>query len=139
VDLAKAQFALGCEFFDQLPHRHVDIDGAAAVEIEITDDLRGPAGSVHGGLVAMLVDVAGASALTRVTGRPVATASTSVQYLSAGRVGPMRAVATVLRASETLGVAEVRVIDVGKESRLVAAAHVTCRFLPGEDFTRRTS
>jgi uncharacterized protein (TIGR00369 family) len=139
MDVEDVTFGLGCEFFDQLPHRHVDIGDASVVEIDITDDLRGPAGSLHGGLVATLTDVAGATALTRATSRPVATASASIQYLSAGRVGPVRATATVLRTSETLGVAEVRVVDVGKESRLMAVAHVTCRLLSGETFTRTTS
>ena len=139
MDVEKARFALGCEFFDRLPHRHVETDGVTAVEIDVTDELRGPAGSVHGGIVATLVDVAGASQLTRTTGRPVATASTSIQYLAAGRVGPIRASAIVLRASETLGVADVRVIDVGKESRLLAVAHVTCRFLAGDVFERKVS
>jgi uncharacterized protein (TIGR00369 family) len=139
METEAARFALGCEFFDRLSSRHLDMDDGAGVEIDITDDLRGPAGSVHGGIVATLIDVAGASALHRATGRPVATASASIQYLSAGRVGPMRATATVLRTSDTLGVAEVRVVDVGKDSRLMAAAHVTCRLLPGEGFTRTTT
>ncbi len=138
MDGEPARFGLGCAFFDRLVHRHVDVDEGACIEIDVTDDLRGPAGSVHGGIVAMIVDVAGASCITRATSRPVATASASIEYLSAGRIGPIRATATVLRASDTLGVADVRVIDVGKDSRLMAAAHVTCRLLPGESFVRST-
>jgi len=131
-------FALGCEFFEQLSHRHVEVDGDFGVEIDVTDDMRGPAGSVHGGLVSMLVDVAGASSLTRATGRPVATASTSIQYLAAARTGPLRATGTVLRTSETLGVVDVKVVDAGRDDRLVAAAHVTLRFLSGDGYVRQT-
>ncbi|MEX0665666.1 MAG: PaaI family thioesterase [Acidimicrobiia bacterium] len=131
-------FAMGCEFFDQLPHRHVEVDGEFGVEIDVSDDMRGPAGSVHGGLVSMLVDVAGASSLARATGRPVATASTSIQYLAAGRVGPLRATGTVLRTSEALGVVDVKVIDAGRDDRLLAAAHVTLRFLSGDGYVRQT-
>lgn len=131
-------FALGCEFFDQLTHRHVEVDGGFAVEIDVTDDLRGPAGSVHGGLVAMLVDVAAASTLARASGKPVATASTSIQYLAAGRSGPLRATGEVLRASDALGVVDVKVYDMGRDQRLLAAAHVTLRFLSGEGYVRRT-
>jgi len=131
--------ALGCTFFDQLAHRTVDVDGEWAVEFDITDDLRGPAGSLHGGLVAMIVDVAGASTLARATSRPVATASTSIQYLSAGRIGPLRATGKVLRASDTLGVVEVQVVDVGKDERLVAVAHVTLKLLAGDEYVRQTS
>ncbi len=133
------QPALGCAFFDQLEHRRLEVDGEPAVEFDVTDDLRGPAGSLHGGLVATIVDVAGASCLFRQTGRPVATASTSIQYLSAGRVGPIRATATVLRATDTLGVVEVRVVDVGKDERLMAVAHVTLKLLAGEGYVRQTT
>jgi uncharacterized protein (TIGR00369 family) len=131
--------ALGCEFFDQLEHRRLEVDGEPAVEFDVTDALRGPAGSVHGGLVAMIVDVAGASCLFRAVGRPVATASTSIQYLSAGRIGPIRATATVLRSTETLGVVEVRVVDVGKDMRLMAVAHVTLKVLSGDGYVRQTT
>lgn len=134
----KSRFNLGCAFFDQLPHRPVDVDDGFAVEIDVTDDMRGPAGSVHGGLVSMLVDVAAAAAISRATLRPVATASTSIQYLAAGRVGPLRATGTVLRSSDALGVVDVKVVDVGREDRLVAAAHVTLRFLSGEGYVRQT-
>jgi uncharacterized protein (TIGR00369 family) len=132
-------FGLGCEFFNGLEYRRFELDGELVVEIDITDDLRGPAGSVHGGLVTMLVDVAGATCLTRASGRPVATASTSIQYLSAGRVGPMRAIPKLLRASDALGVADVQVVDVGKDSRLMAVAHVTCRFFDADAFVRNVS
>jgi uncharacterized protein (TIGR00369 family) len=133
------QSALGCVFFDQLEHRRLDVDGESVVEFDVTDDLRGPAGSVHGGLVAMIVDVAGASCLVRKIGRPVATASASIQYLSAGRIGPIRATATVLRATDTLGVVEVRVVDVGKDLRLMAVAHVTLKLLAGDVYVRQTT
>jgi uncharacterized protein (TIGR00369 family) len=131
--------ALGCAFLDRLVHRTVVRDDEWGIELEITDDVRGPAGSVHGGLVAVLVDVVGASTLARAVGRPVATASTSIQYLSAGRVGPLRATGSVLRASDTLGVVEVRIVDVGKDDRLVAAAHVTLKLLAGDAYVRQTS
>jgi uncharacterized protein (TIGR00369 family) len=134
----KSRFNLGCAFFDQLPHRPVDVDDGFAVEIDVTDDMRGPAGSVHGGLVSMLVDVAAAAAISRATFRPVATASASIQYLAAGRVGPLRATGTVLRASEALGVVDVNVIDVGRDNRLLAVAHVTLRFLSGDGYVRQT-
>lgn len=134
----KPRFNLGCAFFDQLPHRYVNVDGEWVVEIDVSDDMRGPGGSVHGGLVSMLVDVAAAASLARATGRPVATASTSIQFLAAGRAGPLRATGTVLRASEALGVVDVKIVDVGRDNRLLAAAHVTLRFLSGEGYVRQT-
>jgi uncharacterized protein (TIGR00369 family) len=133
------QKGLGSVFFDQIDHRRFEVDGEMAIEIEVTDDHRGPAGSVHGGLVAMIIDVAGASALARGSERPVATAATSIQYLSAGRVGPVRAVGTVLRASDTLGFVEVRVYDMGKDERLMAVGNLTLKFLSGEAYVRQTT
>ena len=129
----------GCEFFDQLPGRHYDEDGLAGIELDARDDLRGPAGSLHGGLVTMLVDIAAATCVTRETGRLVATATTSIEYMSAGRVGPFRATGTVLRATANRGVAEVRVVDHGKDDRLMAVALVSFSFLSGDGFERKTT
>ncbi|HZP28946.1 MAG TPA: PaaI family thioesterase [Acidimicrobiia bacterium] len=130
---------LGCAFLDAITTRRLVVDGRLAVEIELTDDLRGPGGSMHGGLVSMLVDVAGASCLAAASGRPLATSSVEVQYLASGRVGPVRAVGEVLRLGDTLGVAEVRVVDVGREERLMAVAHIVCTFLSGDAYVPKTS
>ncbi len=130
---------LGCEFLDRLTVEHFDDgDGVRGVELQMTDDLRGPSGAMHGGLVATLVDTAGASCLAAANGwGPVATSTMSVQYLAAARVGPIRAVGRPLRVSDTTGVAEVQVVDVGQDERLVAVAHVSVRYLPGEAFVSR--
>ena len=42
-----------------------------------------------------------------------------------------------LRASSAFGVAEVKVFDVGRDNRLVAAAHVTVSYLEGTSFERK--
>jgi uncharacterized protein (TIGR00369 family) len=131
--------ALGCAFLDRIASRRLTVDGAVAVEIDLTDDLRGPGGSMHGGLVSMLVDVAGASCLAAASGRPLATSSIEVQYLASGRVGPVRATGEVLRVGDTLGVAEVRVTDVGREGRLMAVAHIVCTYLSGDDYIAKKS
>jgi uncharacterized protein (TIGR00369 family) len=131
--------SIGCPFFDQLPHRRIETQDGVAVELDLIDSLRGPGGSLHGGAIATLIDVAGASAVALRSGRLVATSSSAVSYLSAGRVGPIRAEAVVLRLSKNHGVADVRVYDVGKERRLVAAAHLTLSFLPGDSFEARTT
>lgn len=78
---------LGCALLDELPHSHVLEDGAHVVELDMRDDLRGPAGSLGGGLIAVLVDCAGASALASAGDRrPVATSHTSIDYLAAALV-----------------------------------------------------
>jgi len=109
------------------------------VELDIVDDVRGPGGSVHGGIVASLIDCAGASAVAHASKRLVATTNLSISYLAAGRVGPLRALAECLRAGRNHGVAEVRVYDAGKDDRLVATAVVTLSFLEGTDFSSKTT
>ncbi len=110
-------WGLGCPFFDQLDFRASLDGGDTVIELDVRDDMRGPGGALHGGLVSMLVDVAGAVCLTAESGRLVATANASIQYLAAGRAGPVRATGHALRVSSTIGAAEVRVIDVGKDDR----------------------
>jgi uncharacterized protein (TIGR00369 family) len=130
---------LGCDFFDQLDARHIADDDGIHLDLEITDDLRGPGGAVHGGLVTMLVDVAGAYCLAVASGKLVATATTSIEYLAAGRIGPLRATGEAVRVSANRGVARVEVVDRGKADRPVAVALVSVSFLAGDDFVRTTS
>ncbi len=134
-----ADLGLGCPLLDRLSHRHSTDGDHQVVELDISDDLRGPGGSVHGGLLASLIDCAGASAVKHASGRLPATSNLSISYLAAGRIGPLRAVAKPLRIGKHHGVAEVHVHDVGKDQRLVATAFVTLNFLDGTDFSRKTT
>ena len=74
------------------------------------------------------------SAIAHASGRVVATSAFSINLLSAARVRPLRAAATPLRVTRRQGVAEVQVLDTGKDNRLVAMALVTVSFLAGEAF-----
>jgi uncharacterized protein (TIGR00369 family) len=134
---APANQGLGCPLLDALPHRHYVDDGLHIVELEVSDAMRGPGGAVHGGLVASLIDCAGASAVASASKRPPATSNLTVSYLAAGRVGPLRAQAKTLRIGRHHGVCDVRVYDVGKDDRLVATATVTVNFLDGAEFTSK--
>ncbi len=105
-----------------------DGSGAIVVEMDIRDDLRGPVGSLEGGVISTLADVAGASAIGFGIGM-VATEHISISFLAPGREGPVRATATPLRIGKDDGVAEVKVVDLGRESPLMAVALVTVRIL----------
>jgi uncharacterized protein (TIGR00369 family) len=135
--LANTNQGLGCPLLDGLSHRHFIEDDSHVVELDISDEMRGPGGAVHGGLVASLIDCAGASAVAQASRRPPATSNLSVSYLAAGRVGPLRAHAEVLRLGQHHGVCDVRVYDIGKNRRLVATATVTVNFLDGTEFTSK--
>lgn len=121
---------MGCPLLDQMSHKSFDDGGIHIVELEISDEMRGPGGAVHGGLVASLVDRAGAYAIARDSQRPVATSNVALSYLASASGGPLRATATTLRVGRRQGVAEVKVYDQGREGRLVATAVITLSYLP---------
>ena len=99
------------------------------VDMGVRDDLRGPAGSVEGGVLSTLVDVAGASAAARAVGPLVATQSLTISFLAPGRVGPLRATGLLLRKGEHDAVSQVRIVDVGSDDRLLCVGLVTVRVL----------
>jgi uncharacterized protein (TIGR00369 family) len=103
--------------------------GAVTVELDIHDDIRGPVGSLEGGVVSTIVDVAGASAGALAMNSMVATADMTIHFLAPGRVGPVRATGVPLRVGNDLAVVEVKVIDTGKDDRLMASALLTIRAL----------
>jgi uncharacterized protein (TIGR00369 family) len=104
-------------------------DDRVAVEMDIRDNLRGPAGSLEGGVLSTLIDVAAGAASVRAMGAFVATQDMTIHFLAPGKVGPMRATGEVLRARNGVAVIEVRVVDVGKDDRLCSTALVTMRAL----------
>jgi uncharacterized protein (TIGR00369 family) len=124
--------SMGCPLLDQLPHRTYDDGEAHVVELEITDEIRGPVGAVHGGVIASLVDRAGAYAAARASGRSVVTSTVSLSYLAAASRGPLRAAAVPLRVGRRQGVIEVRVHDRGHEDLLVATALLTLSFVSAD-------
>jgi uncharacterized protein (TIGR00369 family) len=107
-----------------------DEPATLVIDMDIRPDLRGPAGSLEGGVIATLVDVAGATAVAFASGgQLVATEHINVSYLAPGRVGPVRATGNVLRLGRHDGVAEVRIVDSGLDNRLMAVGTVTVRLL----------
>jgi uncharacterized protein (TIGR00369 family) len=109
-----------------------------SLELDLRDDLCGPAGSLEGGVVSTLADVAGAScAAMNLSSQLVATQDMSISFLAPGRIGPIRATAEPLRVGRTNAVVEVRVIDTGKDNRLIAVALLTATVLDRPSNQRR--
>jgi uncharacterized protein (TIGR00369 family) len=131
--------SMGCQLLDQLGHRAYDDGDVHIVELEVSDDILGPGGAVHGGIMASLVDRAGAYAIARDSQRVVATSNMALNYLALAEVGPLRAIATSLRVGRQLGVVEVKVFDAGKDDRLVATALLTLSYLTGDASSYPTS
>jgi uncharacterized protein (TIGR00369 family) len=106
-----------------------DEPGQIAVEFELRDDLKGPAGSLEGGVVSTVADVAGASAGAQAVNGLVATQHMAISFLAPGREGPVRATGTPLRIGKADAVVEVRVVDRGRDDRLIAVALVTVKVI----------
>lgn len=93
-------------------------DDGAAVELDADVRHLNPHGTVHGGAIATMVDVAmGAAVLREDTGdeAPV-TIEMKVTYLRPAHPGRLRAEATIRRRGKHIVVAEVDVLDPGGEA-----------------------
>jgi uncharacterized protein (TIGR00369 family) len=110
-------------FFEYLGLRWNTLDGQRmSVEMDMRDDLCGPAGILQGGITATLVDVAAASTAALSGTDLVATTEMTLHYLAPGRTGPIKAVGELLRSGARSFAVEVRVTDVGADDRLMAVA-----------------
>lgn len=114
---------LGIFYLDDLANPPKD--GSATVQGDVRDDLRGPAGSLEGGLVATLIDTAGATAAARALDGLVATQSMTIAFTSPVRVGPAVARGVPVRVGKRDAVVEVHLTDAGDGDRLCATALLT--------------
>jgi len=113
-----------------LDWRRTDDPGSLSVRMDLRPELCGPAGSLEGGVICTLADVARASACAMAMGTHlVATEHMAISFLAPGRIGPICATGSVLRTGAIDGVAEVRIVDQGRDGRLVAVSLVTVRDL----------
>lgn len=83
-------------------------------------------GGLHGGVATTLIDVAASSLAAARWGRPAATVSAAVRYLSPGMVGPFHVRPELLVDGGTAAVLRVPVVDTGADGRtiILADAHV---------------
>lgn len=92
--------------------------------LRLADHLRNPWGILHGGAVAVLIDVAACRAVLTAAGtprsRPVAAADSVLHYLRPVKVGPVEARCQVWGGAGGRTVVRVAVHDVGADDRLVA-------------------
>jgi len=103
-------------------------DGSARVRFEAHDDHLNPAGTLHGGVLATLVDTAMGQAVRSVTGDGdvPATSQLTVTYLRPGKTGPLEVTARVRTRGEHLTVCEA---EVEQEGRSLAHALATFALL----------
>ena len=99
-------------------------DGRARLELDATEDHLNRAGTVHGGVLATLVDTAMGSAVRSSTGDDdvPATSQLTVTYLRPGKVGTLQVTAEVRKQGEHLTVCEA---DVEQDGRALVHAVAT--------------
>ena len=105
-------------------------EGSARVDFEAADEHLNPAGTVHGGVLATLVDTAMGTAVRSLTedGDVPATSQLTVTYLRPGRPGPMVVTARVRTRGEHLTVCDA---DVEQDGRSLVHAVATFALLHG--------
>ena len=82
-------------------------DGRATLEVEVDERHLNPAGTVHGGLLATLVDTTmGAAVRSAVGDETPATSQLTVTYLHPGRPGRLVVTAVVRKRGQNLTVCE---------------------------------
>jgi uncharacterized protein (TIGR00369 family) len=122
-------------FAVNLPLRLVSIEpDGARVELEIEPKHRQLLGTVHGGVIAMLVDTATywAAFLVLPEDRTLVNVDLKLNYLRPATQGLLIAEAHCLKSGRTVSYAEARVTD--GDGRLVAHGTSTLMALPGKGF-----
>jgi uncharacterized protein (TIGR00369 family) len=105
-------------------------EGRAVVHFDATDEHLNPAGTLHGGVLATLVDTAMGLAVRSATGDDdvPATSQLTVTYLRPGKPGRLEVTASVRTRGEHLTVCEA---EVEQDGRAVAHALATFALLHG--------
>jgi uncharacterized protein (TIGR00369 family) len=90
-------------------------DGTARMAVEVDERHLNPAGAVHGGMLATLVDTTmGAAVRSTVDEQAPATSQLTVTYLRPGEPGRLEVTATVSKRGDSLTVCEAEVEQSGK-------------------------
>ena len=103
-------------------------DGSARILFEARDEHLNPAGTLHGGVLATLVDTAMGTAVRSATddGDVPATSQLTVTYLRPGKPGPLEVTARLRTKGEHLTVCEA---DVEQDGRSLVHAVATFALL----------
>ncbi|MCB0993868.1 MAG: hypothetical protein KDB21_02170 [Acidimicrobiales bacterium] len=91
------------------------VDAATGhITVELTDDLRQPAGMMQGAMVSLMGEVAAETLADHDLGSPHVVADLDIRYLVGGRDGPMTATASWIGDPST-GWLDVRLFDEGRD------------------------
>ena len=115
-----------------LMRRVEDPQAGPTLEMDLRDEVNNPHGSLHGGLMGVLIECGASGAALRAVGSANIVASDmSIRFLTAVKVGPARVVTTILRRGRRAVIVQADVIDVGADRKLVATATISYALLDG--------
>jgi uncharacterized protein (TIGR00369 family) len=108
-------------------HVGLQVDGDTVV-VDAGEEHLNPHGTVHGGVLATMLDVAMGSAVAEDGGEAPVTVALTVTYLEPGRAGRLEATARVRKRGKRLTVVEGEVLQDGE---VLADALATFAVKPG--------
>ena len=111
--------------------RRVDDEVAGpTLEMDLRHEVVNPHGSLHGGLMGVLIECGAAGCAVRSAGSTNIVASDmNIRFLRAVTVGPARVVAHVVKRGRRSVLVQADVIDVGDGRRLVATSTLSYALL----------
>jgi uncharacterized protein (TIGR00369 family) len=110
--------------------RVVDPEAGPALEMDLRDEVVNPFRSLHGGLMATMMECAAAGCAVQAGGSErILPSDMHIRFLSTVKVGPARAVTKVLRQGRRAIVIQCDVIDVGDDRKLVSSATLSYTLL----------
>lgn len=104
-------------------------DQTCVVEFDVRDWMHNPRGTLHGGVISLVMDVSMGHLLNHAVG-PAATIETKIQFIAPVREGTVRAVGSFMRKGRSIQYMESRLLD--GTSALLAHATSTWKLVGGE-------
>jgi acyl-coenzyme A thioesterase PaaI-like protein len=110
IDLFSNSSTLSLPLRDEAAIEVIDA-AAGVVQVELTDELRNPAGTFQGAMVALLAEAAAEDLVLARFGQPAIVTDLDLRYLAATGSGPVRTTSTLLgdRADSAI---EIELVDV---------------------------
>lgn len=123
--------AWSASFLDTIGLRAVDVD-AGVFELALSPYVSNHVSALQGGIIGSLVEAAAEGACAAAVGAPVAALDFSIPYLAMGKEGPFQTRARIVRATREHAAAEVDVVDLGQDERLLTRATVVACVVAAE-------
>ncbi len=108
---------------EMMMRRVEDPEAGPCLEMDLRDEVANPHGSLHGGLMGVLIECGAAGCVVREAGSVnIVAADMNIRFLGIVSVGPARVLARVLKLGRRNVIVQADVVDVGDDRRLVATA-----------------